>query len=453
MGASCIGLSDRRKFCRRPNFSPTTNVEIGKQSAALPNVRRRLGVDAQRLFALSLLPRCSRRTRRVQRQIYVQPVRPARWFLRHLAHAHSPNLSQFLSTGKTLAVHRNQTRTRRTVNRQGASLFARRLPNMIGDSITAPPEVSTPELADFLADVIAGLSTNPRTIPCKYFYDERVAALFQKIFALPEYYVTRTEIDILDRHRADIASHLGPSVELIGLGTGAGTKTRILIEALENPAVYIPVDISEKQLRKSTILFRKIFPKLEILPVCADYLQPVVLPSPRHKPSRNIVYFPGSTIGNFEPDEAIQFLGRIANVCHGGGGLLIGADLKKDPEVLDAAYNDRAGVTAQFNLNLLERINRELGADFDPDQWRHRAIYNSSAGRIEMHLLSQADQFVHFNEHKFHFRQGEKIITEYSYQYSPDEFAALAANAGFDFGRMWTDEARLFGVFYFVSGR
>src|SRR4030095_15750143 len=159
---------------------------------------------------------------------------------------------------------------------------------MIGDSITAPP-VSAPESADFLTDVIAGLSSNPRTIPCKYFYDERGAALFQKICELPEYYVTRTEIDILDRSRADIASQLGPSIELIGLGTGAGTKTRILIEALDNPAAYIPVDISKKQLRQSTALFRKIFRDLEILPVCGDYLQSVVLPSPRRKPARNIV--------------------------------------------------------------------------------------------------------------------------------------------------------------------
>jgi len=324
---------------------------------------------------------------------------------------------------------------------------------MTGNSITALPQVATPESAEFLADVIAGLSSNPRTIPCKYFYDAHGAALFQKICELPEYYVTRTEIDILDRSRADIASQLGPNIELIGLGTGAGTKTRILMEALENPAVYIPVDISEKQLRKSAALFRKTFRHLEILPVCADYLQPVSLPSPSRKPSRNIVYFPGSTIGNFEPDEAVQFLRRIANVCRGGGGLLIGVDLKKDPQVLEAAYNDSAGVTAKFNLNLLQRINRELGADFDLDQWRHRAIYNSKAGRIEMHLISEADQIVHFNEHQFHFRRGEKIITEYSYKYSPDEFAALAAKAGFNFVRLWTDDARLFGVFYFVSSR
>src|SRR5215813_14760344 len=163
---------------------------------------------------------------------------------------------------------------------------------MTGDSLTLSQQISAPESSDFLADVIAGLSGNPRALPCKYFYDERGAALFQKICELPEYYITRTEIDILDRHHAEIASQLGPKIELIGLGTGAGTKTRILIEALEKPAAYIPVDISEKQLRKSAALFCKIFPNLEILPVCADYLQPVVIPSPRHKAARNVVYFP-----------------------------------------------------------------------------------------------------------------------------------------------------------------
>jgi len=334
---------------------------------------------------------------------------------------------------------------------------------MTAETRTAvPPGPDLPPAgSDFLEDVIAGLSSNPRSLPCKYFYDERGAALFQKICELPEYYITRTEIDILDRNRAEIASNLGANIELIGLGTGAGTKTRILIEALETPAVYIPVDISETQLRESTVLFRKTFPNLEILPVCADYLQPVVLPSPSRKAARNIVYFPGSTIGNFEPSEAGEFLRRVANVCRPNGlpavdlaepgGLLIGADLKKSPHVLEAAYNDSAGVTAQFNLNLLDRINRELGADFDLDQWQHRAIYNSSAGRIEMHLIGEIDQFVHLNDQKFHFRRSEKIITEFSYKYAPEEFEALAKKAGFEFVRMWTDDARLFGVFYFVA--
>ena len=322
---------------------------------------------------------------------------------------------------------------------------------MTKDSLAALQQISAPEASDFLADVIAGLSNNPRMLPCKYFYDERGAALFQKICELPEYYITRTEIDILDRNRADIASHLGPNVELIGLGTGAGTKTRILIEALGGPTVYIPVDISEKQLRESTVLFQRIFPDLEILPVCADYLQPVVLPTPSRNAVRNIVYFPGSTIGNFEPTEATEFLRRVANVTRKNGGLLIGVDLKKAQDVLEAAYNDSVGVTAQFNLNLLERINRELGADFDLDQWRHRATYNSDAGRIEMHLISEIDQFVRLDEQKFHFRRSEKIITEFSYKYAPEEFAALAGKAGFEFVQMWTDDARLFGVFYFVT--
>jgi dimethylhistidine N-methyltransferase len=323
-------------------------------------------------------------------------------------------------------------------------------PTMNPKTAVLPREAAT---SDFLADVIEGLSHKPRTLPCKYFYDARGAQLFQKICELPEYYITRTEIDILDRHGVEIASELGPDVELIGLGTGAGTKTRILIESLDKPAVYMPVDISEKQLYESAALFRKGFPDLEVLPVCADYLQPVVLPASRHNASRKVVYFPGSTIGNFEPAEALEFLHRIANVCLGGGGLLISVDLKKDRRVLEAAYNDSAGVTAKFNLNLLERLNREVGADFDLDQWQHRAIYNSNAGRIEMHLVSQTDQFVHLNEHKFHFRHGEKIITEFSYKYTPDEFAALAAKAGFDFVRMWTDAARLFGVFYFSCTR
>ena len=322
---------------------------------------------------------------------------------------------------------------------------------MSGDYSTLSQQIAEPESSDFLNDVIGGLSSSPHTLPCKYFYDERGAGLFQKICELPEYYITRTEIDILDRSRAEIASQLGPNIELIGLGTGAGTKTRILIEALETPAVYIPVDISEKQLRESTALFQKIFPDLEILPVCADYLQRIVLPSPRRNRARKIVYFPGSTIGNFEPAEALEFLHRIANVCRGGGGLLIGVDLKKDRQVLEAAYNDRAGITAQFNLNLLERVNRELGADFDLDQWQHRAIYNSNAGRIEMHLMSEIDQFVHLGQHKFHFRRGDKIITEFSYKYLPEEFAALAGKAGFAFVRMWTDNARLFGLFYLTA--
>ena len=326
---------------------------------------------------------------------------------------------------------------------------------MTADQLTATqPASAIPQAtSDLLSDVVAGLSANPRTLPCKYFYDERGAALFQKICELPEYYITRTELDILSRYHAEIASQIGPNVELIGLGTGAGTKTRILIEALDKPAVYIPVDISEKQLRKSSAVFRKIFPNLEVLPVCADYLQPVVLPSSRHKAARNVVYFPGSTIGNFEPNEALEFLRRIANVVGRGGGLLIGADLQKDQKVIEAAYNDKAGVTSEFNLNLLTHINRKTGADFDLNQWRHRAIYNAEAGRIEMYLISEIDQTVRIQDRQFHFRAGERILTEHSYKHTPEGFISLAAQAGFDFVKLWTDDARLFGVFYFSCRR
>ena len=307
-----------------------------------------------------------------------------------------------------------------------------------------------PAKSDFLSETIAGLSRRPPTLPCKYFYDERGAALFQKICDLPEYYITRTETAILRLHAHEMAQCIGPRSELIGLGTGAGTKTRILLEELEAPAVYIPIDISNQQLRQSTALFRRLFPGLEILPVCTDYLEPFDLPAPERNAARKVVYFPGSTIGNFEPEEAIKFLRRIVDLCEKNGALLIGVDLQKDRHVLERAYNDHAGVTAQFNVNLLVRANRELGADFNPSRWRHYAFYNSGEGRIEIYLISEADQTVHIAGRVFHFWPGEKIITEFSYKHTPEGFTALARAAGFEFVRMWTDDARLFGVFYFT---
>jgi dimethylhistidine N-methyltransferase len=307
-----------------------------------------------------------------------------------------------------------------------------------------------PASSDFLVEVLTGLSNQPRTLPCKFFYDEYGAALFQKICELPEYYVTRTELQILRLQGAAIAAALGAQIELIGLGTGAGTKTRILLEELNSPAIYIPIDISKEQLQKSTARFREIFLHLEILPVCVDYLEPFELPSSAQAFSRKVVYFPGSTIGNFEPRDANVFLRRIAALCGKDGGLLIGVDLQKDPRVIESAYNDSAGITAEFNLNLLARANRELGADFDLNHWRHRAIYNAAEGRIEMHLISDIEQIAHIEDHQFDFRADENIITEFSYKYTPDGFVALAREAGFEFVRMWTDDARLFGVFYFT---
>jgi dimethylhistidine N-methyltransferase len=308
-----------------------------------------------------------------------------------------------------------------------------------------------PGKSDFLSEVVDGLSSRPRSLPCKYFYDATGAELFQKICELPEYYPTRTELQILDRYSDEISALLGRGVELIGLGTGAGTKTRLLLEGLEKPVAYIPVDISKKQLEESTVWFRKRFPDLEVLPVCADYLEPFELPAPTRKPARKVVYFPGSTIGNFELEAAAEFLRRIERHCGSGGGLLIGVDLQKERNILERAYNDSAGVTAQFNLNLLARANRDLDADFDLKHWRHLAVYNSSEGRIEIYLLSNRDQTVHIQDREFHFEAGERILTEYSYKYTPDGFAALAHSAGFDFQKMWTDESRLFGVFYFTT--
>src|SRR3982751_3817247 len=286
----------------------------------------------------------------------------------------------------------------------------------------APGRVTVLDLepvnADFLAEVIAGLSSAPRTLPCKFFYDDRGADLFQKICELPEYYITRTETELLRRSAPEIAESIGPNAALIGFGTGAGIKTRMLLEHLENPIAYIPVDISKQRLVDSAVELSRAMPALEILPVCADYLQELQFPKPLRKPDHVAVFFPGSTIGNLEPPVAEDFLRRVCRLCGRDGGLIIGIDLQKSREVLEAAYNDGAGVTAEFNLNLLTRANRELGADFDLPLWRHQAIYNEQEGRIEMHLVSEAAQTVHLGGREFRFERGETIITEYSYKHT-----------------------------------
>ncbi len=259
-----------------------------------------------------------------------------------------------------------------------------------------------------------------------------------------------TNNEILRLHGADMAMALGPQIELIGLGTGAGTKTRILLEELRDPLVYVPIDISKEQLEKSSARFREMFPSLQILPVCADYLEPFELPLPRQLSSRSVVYFPGSTIGNFEPDAAGEFLTRLAELAGDGGGLLIGVDLQKDRPVLERAYNDSSGVTAEFNKNLLARVNRELGADFNLRRWQHHTIYNSAEGRIELYLISEIAQVVRIAGREFDFRAGEEILTEYSYKHTIPGFIGLARQAGFRFEQVWTDDARWFGVFYFT---
>ena len=320
--------------------------------------------------------------------------------------------------------------------------------SIVNEKITSVVAGATKE--NFRDEVLDGLSKSPRQLPYKFFYDQRGAQLFQEICDLPEYYITRTEIEILRLHGADMAKALGPQVELIGLGTGAGTKTRILLEELHNPAVYVPIDISKEQLEKSSTRFREMFPTLQVLPVCVDYLEPFELPLPRRLSSQSVIYFPGSTIGNFEPETASEFLARLVDLAGDGGGLLIGVDLQKDRDVLERAYNDAAGVTAQFNKNLLVRINRELEADFDLNRWQHHAIYSPSEGRIEIYLISDNEQTVHIGAREFQFRAGEEILTEYSYKHTIAGFIELARQAGFHFEQVWTDDARWFGVFYFT---
>lgn len=307
-----------------------------------------------------------------------------------------------------------------------------------------------PPTSDFLEQVIAGLSASPRTLPSKFFYDARGAELFQQICELPEYYITRTETAILRAHGAEMAKSVGANAELVGFGTGAGQKTRLLLEHLENPIAYVPVDISKQRLIDSAIELRSAMPNLEILPVCADYLQPLRLPVPTRTPDHVAVYFPGSTIGNLEPDVAGDFLRRVCRLCGPSGGLIIGVDLQKSREILEPAYNDSAGITAEFNLNLLVRANRELSADFNLPCWQHRAVYNEPAGRIEMHLVSERHETVHVGGESFEFAVGDKIISEFSYKHTRTGFAALAAKAGFRLSRTWTDPQELFAVFHFT---
>ncbi len=308
-----------------------------------------------------------------------------------------------------------------------------------------------PATSDFLEQAIAGLSSSPRTLPSKFFYDERGSDLFLRICELPEYYVTRTETEILRQHGAEIAESIGDNAELVGFGTGAGMKTRMLLDHLRNLIAYVPVDISKQRLTESAEALSREIPSLEILPVCADYLQPMELPTPSRKPDHIAVYFPGSTIGNLKPEVAQHFLERVCRLCGKSGGLIIGVDLQKPTEILEAAYNDGAGVTAEFNLNILARANRELDANFDLSHWRHRAIFNQESSRIEMHLISETEQTVHLGGEEFRFAPGEKIVTEVSYKHTVEGFSALAGAAGFQLARVWTDAQKLFAVFHFTT--
>jgi len=307
-----------------------------------------------------------------------------------------------------------------------------------------------PTRQDFLADVVAGISQRPRKLPCKYFYDKRGSQLFDKICELDEYYLTRVELSIMRRFAPEMAEQIGPRVMLVEYGSGSSVKTRALLDQLLDPVAYVPVDISREHLQRTADQLNMAYPHVEVLPVCADFTDAFDLPVSCGTPTHSAVYFPGSTIGNFPPDDAEELLARIAPLCGTGGGLLIGIDLKKDVSILEAAYNDRQGVTADFNLNLLRRINRELGANFDLEQFDHSACFNEQFGRVEIYLISQRDQAVIVCDEEFNFAKGEAICTEYSHKYTVDEFAATAAEVGLTLRRCWTDEERAFAVLHFA---
>ena len=303
------------------------------------------------------------------------------------------------------------------------------------------------ELAD---DVRRGLTRTPKRLPSKYFYDARGSQLFEQICAQPEYYLTRTELAIMREHVGEIAARLGPDVLLLEYGSGSGVKTRLLLEHLQQPVAYVPVEIAHDALAASVAALHAALPTLEILPLCADFSQPIAAPRPSRHARQTVVYFPGSTLGNFNDADAVDLLRTMRTRMGRDGSALIGVDLKKDPALIEAAYNDAAGVTAQFTLNLLAHLNRVLGADFDLAGFRHRAIYNAEAGRIETYLVSVREQVVHAAGVTAHFAVDEAMLVELSCKYSLEDFAHLATQAGLRIAQVWTDAQRLFSIQYLV---
>jgi dimethylhistidine N-methyltransferase len=303
-------------------------------------------------------------------------------------------------------------------------------------------------LARFRADVVAGLSGTTKTLPCKYLYDESGSRLFDQICDLPEYYPTRTELGILRRHAGEMAAMLGDQCLVIEYGSGSGLKTPLLLERLRHPAGYVPVEISRDHLLASAAALARRFPQLEVLPVWADFTGDFEIPATRRVPRRKTVFFPGSTIGNFGPSEAVRLMEGVAQRCGPGGGFLVGVDLRKPKAILEPAYDDAGGVTAAFNKNLIVRINRELGADFALDKFDHRAVFDERHSRIEMHLVSRVRQAVHLDGRTVRFAAGESICTEHSYKYTPEAFRDMARAAGLIVRQVWTDDAGWFSVQY-----
>ncbi len=305
--------------------------------------------------------------------------------------------------------------------------------------------------AENIAEIVAGLTQPYKSISPKYFYDERGSKLFDAITQLPEYYLTGTEIGIMRNNIAEIVELVGKQASLIEFGSGSSLKTRILLEHLDELAAYVPVDISEEHLLASAQQIRSDFPDTEVLPVVADFTRKFDLPTPKVMPLRNIVYFPGSTIGNFEHNVALNLLRVMRHEAKENGALLIGVDLQKDASIIENAYNDSQGVTAKFNLNILQHLNQVYGADFDLDAYSHDAQYDAGDGRVVTHLVSARDQVVHIGETRVDIADGEKILTEYSHKYTLEGFAEMAGQADFRVEKVWTDAENLFSVQYLLA--
>jgi dimethylhistidine N-methyltransferase len=305
----------------------------------------------------------------------------------------------------------------------------------------------SPSTGDFVSEVLNGLKKKHKKLSPKLFYDKSGSYLFEQITNLPEYYITLTELSILQENASEIASMIGNEAALLEFGSGSSKKIKILLDQLSDLTYYIPIDISKKMLIDSAECIADEYGKVKVMAICADFTEAMTIPPLNHK-GKKAIFYPGSTIGNFDPEDAKLFLKRSSAMLDKGDGLLIGVDLKKDPNILNQAYNDKDGVTAEFNLNVLRRINQELNANFNLDLFSHLAFYNRDRGRIEMHIQSLADQTVSVKDETFTFSKDETIHTENSYKYTMDQFQSMADESGFTPAQVWTDPNEWFSVHY-----